>query len=276
MAGDTQIFPSAGICDVLTFDLAILAPQHQLPRNPSQTMRDMTHHSSRRGGPPQLSGFSLIELLTVIAIMSVLMTVAAIGVGGATGGKGISNAVSTSEAIFDEARSIAVSKRTNARVLIAVKDASEMRGNVQARENHLRRMIIAYQDLDQDGRPTEAWTVSSRGVLLPEQTYFSREFSRQNHKEQSGEIQITTLGAPAKEDFRGNYYYYEFNPEGICTTPGASFVVGTGTMPPNQDQPRVTGAAKRDFGGFVIWRSGRTSVFRSPDQIGIPSTTTFF
>lgn len=239
-------------------------------------MRDSSSHTHQRSGR-RSRGFSLIELLTVIAIMSVLMTVAAIGIGGATGGKSVSNAVSTSEAIFDEARSIAVSKRTNARVLIAVKSSEEMRGNSQARENHLRRMVIAYQDLDEEGKPTDEWTVGSRGVLLPDQTFFSQEFSKRDHQTPgAGDIETVVLGAPAKEDFRGTYYFYEFNPEGICTTPGASFVVGTGTMPPTQDQPRVTGAAKRDFGGFVIWRSGRTSVFRSPDQIGIPSTTTFF
>jgi len=215
-------------------------------------------------------GFSLIELLTVIAIMSVLMTVVSIGIGGAAGGKSVATAVSTSEAIFDEARSIAVSKRTNVRVLVAVKSPDEMRANPQARENHLRRMVIAFQDLDDEGKPTEQWTLSSRGVLLPEQTYFSQEYSSRDHQAGAGAIDRVTLGAPANEDFRGEYFAYEFNPEGICTTPGASFVIGTGVLPINQMVPRVTGSAKRDFGGFVVWRSGRTSVFRSPDQIGIP------
>jgi hypothetical protein len=32
--------------------------------------------------------------------------------------------------------------------------------------------------------------------------------------------------------------------------------------------PKVTASAKRDFGGFVVWRNGRTSVFRSPEQMG--------
>jgi prepilin-type N-terminal cleavage/methylation domain-containing protein len=226
--------------------------------------------------PPgrQRRGFSLIELLTVIAIVSVLMTVVAIGIG-SIGGKGVANAVASAEAMFEEARAIALSKRTTTRVLVNVRPGNEMR-NAQARENHLRRMIIAYQELDQDGSPTENWIVASRGILLPEHTYFSQQFSRKDHKTAGVTPDRVTLGATAKEDFRGDYFSYEFNAEGICTSPGTSFVVGAGTIPIGQELPRVTGAAKRDFGGFVIWRNGTTSSFRSPDQIGIPSDVTTF
>ena len=75
-----------------------------------------------------------------------------------------------------------------------------------------------------------------------------------------------------KKAYEGSYYIYEFNAQGICTTPGASFIIGTGarntTKSASAQPPRVTASAKRDFGGFVIWRNGRTSVFRSPDQMG--------
>jgi hypothetical protein len=82
----------------------------------------------------------------------------------------------------------------------------------------------------------------------------------------------------AKAAFAGSYYYYEFNAEGICTTPGASFVVGAGARPVNkpEDKPRVTSSAARDFGGFVVWRNGSTSMFRSPDQMDIPDKVTQF
>jgi hypothetical protein len=33
----------------------------------------------------------------------------------------------------------------------------------------------------------------------------------------------------------------------------------------------VVAEGKKDFGGFVIWRNGGTSVFRDPTQIPVPS-----
>src|SRR5690606_39091618 len=75
-------------------------------------------------------GFSLIELLVVILIISMLLTLGAVGMKGMTGGKGISSAVATTEALFDEARSIAVGKGTRARVLVDIND-------IQNTENYL-------------------------------------------------------------------------------------------------------------------------------------------
>ena len=31
-----------------------------------------------------------------------------------------------------------------------------------------------------------------------------------------------------KTDWNGKYVFYEFNSEGICQTPGASFIIGSG------------------------------------------------
>jgi hypothetical protein len=74
--------------------------------------------------------------------------------------------------------------------------------------------------------------------------------------------------------YDGEYYIYEFNAEGISKSPGSSFIIGTGVRPVNKplDKPKSTVAAKRDFGGFMVWRNGRTSVFRNPGQMEIPSS----
>lgn len=207
-------------------------------------------------------GFTLLEMLVVIVIMSILMTAGAIGLGG-MGGKGVTSGVASTESLFDEARAIAVGQRTKARVMIA-KDLTN------SPADNLRRIVIASEELDKDGTPKpNSWILSSRGVVLPDQVYFSQEYAKKDHKAGSKFDNIMTLPASAKAAYAGSYFYYEFNAEGICTTPGASFVIGTGARSVNSptDPPKVTSAAKRDFGGFVVWRNGRTSVFRSPGQI---------
>ena len=220
----------------------------------------------------------MIELLTVIAIISVLMTVGAIGIGSLLGGKGVTSAVASAESVFDEARSTAVSQRTKARVLI---DATNPRN-----PNYLRRMLVAFEELDEQGNPKSGqWTISNRGVVLPDQVYFSKAYSKKSLTS-GGEMDKMTLSNVGR-DFVGEYYYYEFNEEGICRPdtnasigsekPGnATFVVGTGIREANAENPRVTASTKRDFGGFVIWRNGRTSVFRNPSQINIPDSVTEF
>ncbi len=223
------------------------------------------------------SGFTLVEMLVVIAIMSILMTAGAIGLGG-MGGKGVTSGVATAESLFDEARATAIGQRTKSRVLVAV----DLTNNPS---DNLRKILIMYAELDPvTGNPKspESWVLSSRGAILPDQTYFSQIYSMKNHQNKtplgaSDEMQLAA--GTYKSGFVGKYSFYEFNAEGICTTPGASFIIGAGARKANPgptDKPQVTSAGKRDFGGFVVWRNGRTSVFKSPDQMNIPNGTTVF
>jgi hypothetical protein len=117
--------------------------------------------------------------------------------------------------------------------------------------------------------------------VLPDQTFFSSQFSKKDHSGAGGALDTVTLTlAQAKKAYEGQYYIYEFNSQGICKTPGASFIIGSGgrslNRPADTSPPRISGGAKRDFGGFVVWRNGRTSVFRSPDQMGLPGNITTF
>jgi prepilin-type N-terminal cleavage/methylation domain-containing protein len=210
-------------------------------------------------------GFTLVEMLVVIAIMSVLVTAGAIGLG-SIGGKGVSSGVASAESLFDEARAIAVGQRVKARVMIA----KEMTNNPA---DNLRKIVVVSEALKTDGTVDPGkWLLSSRGVILPDQTFFSQELSKLNHETGSGSIEVEKSLAGAKAAFQGSYFYYEFNSEGICTTPGASFIIGSGSrnLSPEKakTKPKITSAGKRDFGGFIIWRNGRTSLFRSPSQMG--------
>lgn len=218
------------------------------------------------------AAFTLVEMLVVIAIISILMTVGSIGLSGMDG-KGVTSGVATAESLFDEARSTAVGKNIRACVLVA-------KSLTNNSADDLKRIVVAYEPLDETtGLPTTPaneevtnWVISSRGSVLPDQTFFSIDLSKEVHSPSvgSGAVRTVTLSG-VKSTYEGEYYVYEFNSQGICKTPGASFVIGHGsrnlTQPASSQRPRVMGSAKRDFGGFVVWRNGRTSVFRNPDQI---------
>lgn len=220
---------------------------------------------------PICRGFSLIELLVVMVIISILMTAGAIGLKG-MGGKGVTSAVTTSEALFNEARATAKARNIRACVLIA-------KSLVNNPEDDLRRILVAYEELDPvTGEPvagpdvTPNWVLSSRGILLPERVFFSEQLSRENHEANTGEILTQELsGDGIKTNYLGEYYIYQFNGEGVCLTPGASFVVGSGSRNTRESAssapPVVTADGEKDFGGFVVWRNGGTSVFRIPNQI---------
>ena len=46
------------------------------------------------------------------------------------------------------------------------------------------------------------------------------------------------------------------------------FVIRAGSLPPGSTEPiAASGAGERNVGGFVIWKNGRTAVFRHPDQV---------
>lgn len=215
-----------------------------------------------------LKAFTLIEVLVVIAIISILISIGAIGLGNLSAGKGTSTAIATTESLFEEARIIAVSKRCKARLMIFTGEPTD--------ERYLRRVVVAHERINDDGTvAADEWILSSRGYIMPNGTFFSKEYSSLENGDSIPEITLSA-GLNVTEDFAGTYAFYEFNSEGVFTSPGAKFVIGTGIRPNDAIQPRVTKSAEKDFAGFVIWRNGRTSTFRSPDQMGIPDEPTTF
>jgi prepilin-type N-terminal cleavage/methylation domain-containing protein len=205
------------------------------------------------------SGFTLIEILVVILIISVLMTAGVMGLKNLSGGKSTSSAISTCESLFNEARTIAISKRCNSRLMVDIDDASS--------DNYLRRVVIAHQKINDDGTsdPNE-WVLASRAYIIPAATFFSREFSKLSDDTKIPEVNMSGGNFTAR--YSGNYAYYEFNGEGVSLNPGASFIIGGGIRPKGQE-PRFIRDAEMDLAGFVIWRNGRTSTYRNPEHMDI-------
>ena len=213
--------------------------------------------------PGKCRGFSLIEVLTVIAIIAVLMAAGAIGLGNLRAGKGTSTAIASCESLFEEARTIAVSKNCKARIMVEGRTGED---------SYLRRVVVAHEEIGADGNPVpNSWILSSRGYEMPQGTFYSQDYSKGaggSGTVATEDMSLKNEGGKEMTDYNGDYYVYEFNGQGIFAAAGSSFVVGAGRPPTTSNpKPSTTGSEARDFAGFVIWRNGRTSTFRSPDQI---------
>jgi prepilin-type N-terminal cleavage/methylation domain-containing protein len=227
--------------------------------------------------------FTLVELLVVIAIMAILMTAGAIGLGNLNG-KGVASGVATAESLFEEARNIAQGRNLRSCVLVA----KTLKNNPG---EDLRRILVACEEIDpatgtakDPSNLSPNWEISSRGALLPDQTFYSGKLSNKEGISKVKQTLIDTISSSriknVKAAYEGEYYIYQFNSQGLATDPlgakgfagASSFVIGSGarigTASSKEAPPRLTASASRDFGGFIIWKSGATSVFRNPDQAG--------
>jgi prepilin-type N-terminal cleavage/methylation domain-containing protein len=208
-------------------------------------------------------GFSLVEILIVILIISILMTAGVMGLKNLSAGKGTSSAIATCESIFNEARTIAMSKRCNSRVMIDVADSDS--------DDYLRRVVIAHQKIDENTGEADpnTWVLASRAYTLPAATFYSREYSKDVDGNPIPQVNMSGENFTAR--YAGEYAYYEFNAEGVSLNSGASFIIGGGIRPKGQE-PRLIRDAEKDLTGFVIWRNGRTSAYRNPEHMEIDTS----
>jgi prepilin-type N-terminal cleavage/methylation domain-containing protein len=203
------------------------------------------------------AGFSLLELLVVISLIAVLMTIGSFGIKNFSKASGVSSGIPIAQGVFAEARALAIEKGTNTRVMMH----ADNRTDSLNRERNLRYMVVQYQD------DADEWVTASKGVKLPEGVFYSVDLSNLGP---STSLSSGTLPGGAVQNCR----VYEFNSQGIITSPEPvgnnvpRFVIRAGSLAPGQAKPKaVSGAGEKNAGGFVIWRNGRTSVFRHTDQI---------
>ncbi len=208
--------------------------------------------------------------MAVMMVIAILLSVAAVGIQSIDRGQATTTALAITEALFDETRSKAVGKGIRARLLIHKELNDEDR---EDRSRYLRSMYLAVESTNQAGDAQGGgWEIITRKTDFPKGVYFSIEESERVAAAIGvGKPGTMSIKLPGKSDSLKECYYFEFNPEGVCVdsenaalNPGAVVVLISGTRPLDAEEPMIL---KNNKVGFVVWRNGRTSIFRSPEQI---------
>jgi len=253
---------------VIAFDKHCLSAVclKQINKGQLKSMITMRTHSLFRQARMRANGFSLLELLVVISLIAVLMTVGSFGIKNFSKASGVSSGVPIAQGVFAQARALAIEKGTNTRVMMHCDNRTDSLN----RERNLRYMVVQYLDTkDTEVTTDDEWVTASKGVKLPEGVFYSVSLSNRGDAPNTTQSSGNLPGGAVQ-----NCRTYEFNSQGIITQPEPDgndvprFVIRAGSLAPGQTEPTAaSGAGERNVGGFVIWRNGRTSVFRHPDQV---------
>lgn len=194
-----------------------------------------------RTSPFQRRAFSLLELLTVMAIIGILAAAVVPAVGSLSGARGFGNAVSRFTQVLDEARAYAVSKRTY--VYLGIGEFSAIAPETQGLPGTGRVALFTVASRDGTSLPTNAQAADFKA-----NTQAISPLVRLNNvhleavSENSGNLQrpanssvqaLTSAGGSSTLNFplSGTAQYtftvcLEFSPQGMVRVLGASGLPG--------------------------------------------------
>ncbi|MCC5847191.1 MAG: prepilin-type N-terminal cleavage/methylation domain-containing protein [Verrucomicrobia bacterium] len=226
------------------------------------------------------SGFTLVELLVVMAIIILISGFIVTAISGGDGSQALNSGISKANGIFSVARSAAVQRKAPMRVLVHF--------DPEDPDKFLRYMVTLYLD---DSETPPQWKVYSEGQYLPNGVYFSPGYSGQ-----AGNLRLQTWRLTVGDDYQVNliqpnplfrnpyamgnlnvdplshaipgrdqWYTFEFNANGTSHQPGVRFVLANGILNLQNLELRIPNA--EILGGFVIFRSGKAVHFQDTSQI---------
>jgi len=211
-------------------------------------------------------GFTLVELLAVMAIIAILLSLASVGISRIGKGQGVTAGLAIGEGLLAQARILAMNQNAPARLIIH----GDLRDqNPLDRENYRRMMMVVYQTTDEEGRIIPEWKRAGSPTSLPKGVYYSPELSRADMRA-GGVLPEARHQLTSDQNQVRQCHVYEFNGQGICTTPGAGFVVVEGARPSGARQP-LRGVSL-DLGGFVVLKNGGTTMIRDITQLNTGAT----
>lgn len=237
--------------------------------------------------PSFRKGFTLVELLVVMAIIGVVMTMAAGVLRDAGKGRSTESAVEMLESMIAEARATAQGNDTYTRLIIAddPKDTSDT-------SRHLRYMTVQiYEPKSNKGTydgtdvaQAGTWKSTSAGQMLPPGVFFSPHYSTPlEWVDGAGGSMIGTDSTRLSNRGYTRVYYIEFDEKGRFVANNADPLnptrpqrlvlingrIGKGRNAHDGIMPRELDSRKRPVGakGLVVWPNGDTSLLRTQDQV---------
>lgn len=197
-----------------------------------------------RGHTIRPGGFSLVELLTVIAVIGLLAGISALALRDQSGGA-LRSSVNVMISQLQAARTAAVLHNAPVRLLVE---------NSNEEETGLRRMLLVRRV------GTNDWEQTGPAVRLPKQVFFYAGEETPHSTRASGNTPPGTMTFDGRDHF-----YYEFNSTGASErNAGARIVLANGVFVPSQ------GWRKKDdeqIQGLFLRRIGETSLFEDPEHL---------
>lgn len=234
-------------------------------------------------------GFSLVELLAVIAIIAIMAAVIGVAVK-PNEGANLKSAQAAATSMFQAARTVASMRRTEARVIIYAGGSSE----ADNEQKFLRYMGVVYWG---DPDPTDTteeymWLPANAGMYLPQGVYYIPNGLSGVEKgpdaggesiKQSDPTETENISYPVVTDDPDKWYYYSFDDGGSARSvsyvenspsthnisfAGKSVVFASGELaPPDQGETKVVINNIYSTAGFVIRRIGGVLSLNDYDRI---------